>query len=66
VSDRDERNGQFGSQRATLAARLARRDLAAYEQTPPTDDELALGETEVAFDLADDDVDYEALYGSER
>ena len=40
-----------------------RRDVAAYARGPLTDDELAVGDLPVELDLADDDVDYEALYG---
>lgn len=47
-----------------IRVRELRDDIAAYVKRPPTTDELALGELEVEFDLADDDVDYEALYGS--
>ena len=43
-----------------------RRDVEAYGQRPPTDDEIALGEMAVELDLADADVDYEALYGKKR
>ncbi|HEY7598338.1 MAG TPA: hypothetical protein VH741_00300 [Candidatus Limnocylindrales bacterium] len=43
-----------------------RHDIGAYQRRPPTAEEIALGEIEVEFDLADDDVDYEALYGSEQ
>ena len=40
-----------------------RRDIAAYRRHPPTEDEERLGHLPVKFDLADEDVDYEALYG---
>jgi Arc/MetJ family transcription regulator len=39
------------------------RDLRGYLATPPTEDELLLGELEVRFDLGDDGVDYDAFYG---
>jgi len=48
-----------------IRLRELRTDIAAYTSTPPTTSELALGELEVEFDLADDDADYELLYGSE-
>jgi hypothetical protein len=44
--------------------RELRHDIAAYTNAPPAEEELALGELEVEFDLADDDIDYESLYGS--
>jgi hypothetical protein len=40
-----------------------RRDIAAYSGTPMTDEELAVADLPVRFDLGDEDVDYEALYG---
>ena len=43
-----------------------RHDIAAYRRTPPTPDEIALGDLPVHLDLGDDDVDYEALYGRGR
>ena len=43
-----------------------RRDVAAYAQEPLTADELPLADVPLAFDLGDDDVDYEALYGVRR
>jgi hypothetical protein len=42
-----------------------RRDISAYGHQPQTEDELALAEMDVEFDLNDDDVDYGALYGVE-
>lgn len=42
-----------------------RRDVAAYARQGPAQDEIGLGELPVRLDLADDDVDYEALYGAE-
>jgi hypothetical protein len=50
--------------RLVRAERL-RRDVEAYTATPPTDDEIALGDLPVRLDLGDDDVDYEALYGQD-
>jgi hypothetical protein len=41
-----------------------RKDIEAYTAIPPTDAELALAELPMVFDLGDDDIDYEALYGS--
>lgn len=43
-----------------------RRDVAAYARQGPTQGEIDLGELPVRLDLADDDVDYEALYGVEE
>ena len=42
-----------------------RQDLRGYAGVPPTPDEIALGELGVEFDLGDDDVDYNALYGGQ-
>jgi hypothetical protein len=41
----------------------ARRHLAGYLRHPQTADEIALSELSVTFDLDDDDIDYEAMYG---
>jgi hypothetical protein len=41
-----------------------RHDLAAYAGRPLDNQELAIGDLPVVFDLADEDVDYEALYGT--
>lgn len=41
-----------------------RRDIAAYQATPPADDELALAETG-SFAQLDDDTDWTALYTDE-
>jgi hypothetical protein len=49
-----------------IRAERLRRDVAAYAKTPQTDDELVVAELPVAFDLDDDDVDYEAMYGRRR
>lgn len=43
-----------------------RRDVAAYASRPLTDEELAIADLPVVFDLADDDVDYDAMYGRKR
>jgi len=48
-----------------IAREQLRRDVAAYASTPQTDDELAVADLPVEFDLADAEVDYEALYGKE-
>ncbi len=40
-----------------------RRDVAAYANRPPADEEMAFADLAVALDLDDEDVDYEALYG---
>lgn len=46
-----------------IRAEELRRDIAAYGAQPPAEDELLLGDVPVEFDLADDEVGYEALYG---
>lgn len=43
-----------------------RRDVAAYTTDPPAADELAITDLPVEFDLDDDEVDYESLYGRRR
>lgn len=43
-----------------------RRDVAAYTTHPPAADELAVTDLPVEFDLDDDEVDYDALYGTRR
>jgi hypothetical protein len=48
-----------------IRAEQLRRDIAAYGHQPQTQDELALAQIPVEFDLGDDDVDYAALYGVE-
>jgi hypothetical protein len=45
-----------------IQAEELRRDVAAYLRQPLGDEELAL-DLPVLFDLADEDVDYDALYG---
>ena len=42
-----------------------RRDVAAYARQPLGEDELALADLPLEFDLDDADVDYTALYGSQ-
>ena len=49
-------------QRLVRSERLLH-DLRGYLGTPPTADEIALSELGVEFDLGDDHVDYDALYG---
>lgn len=39
-------------------------DVAAYRAVPQDDAELAVADLPVEFDLDDDDVDYELLYGT--
>lgn len=51
--------------RLIRAAQL-RHDVAAYARTPPTQEELVVGDLPVELDLDDDDVDYDALYGKRR
>lgn len=46
-----------------IHAERLRRDVAAYGRNPPDDAEMALADVPVAFDLDDDDVDYESDYG---
>ena len=46
-----------------IRAEQLRHDVAAYARWPLSGDELAIGDLPVDRDLADDDVDYEALYG---
>lgn len=43
-----------------------RRDVAAYTTRPPDVDELAIADLPVKFDLDDDEVDYDAVYGRRR
>lgn len=38
-------------------------DIAAYTRQPLGDDERAITAMPITFDLGDDDVDYEAIYG---
>jgi hypothetical protein len=47
-----------------IRAEQLRHDLAAYVAQPLTDEELAITDLPVELDLADDDVDYDAVYGS--
>ena len=49
-----------------IATEALRQDVAAYIGQPPDEDEWGLGELAVEFDLADQDVDYQALYGTRR
>jgi hypothetical protein len=49
-----------------IRAEELRRDVAAYARQPLSDEELAIADLPVEFDLADEDVDYEALYGQEK
>lgn len=46
-----------------IHAERRRRDVATYLRLPATDGELAVADLPVEFDLDDDHVDYEALYG---
>ena len=45
-----------------LRAERLRRDLAAYEATPPTDAELALAAIPPRWDVLADETDWEELY----
>ena len=49
-----------------IRAEKLRRDVAAYAAKPMSDDELAVADLPVAFDLGDEDVDYEATYARPR
>jgi hypothetical protein len=49
-----------------IAAEQLRRDIAAYRHHGLSEGELAIADLPVRLDLEDDDVDYEALYGSDR
>lgn len=40
-----------------------RRDVAAYGRRPLSPEDLAIADLPVQFDLDDEEVDYEALYG---
>lgn len=49
-----------------IRAEQLRRDVATYARQPLGADELDLADLPVEFDLDDDDVDYDALYGKRR
>ena len=49
-----------------IHAEQLRKDLLAYGRWPLDESELAIGDLAVSFDLADEDVDYEALYGTDK
>jgi hypothetical protein len=40
-----------------------RRDVSAYTRQPLDEQELGVADLPVSFDLGDDDVDYDSLYG---
>jgi hypothetical protein len=46
-----------------IRAEELRRDIAAYARMPFDEHELALADLPVEFDLGDDDIDYDAIYG---
>jgi hypothetical protein len=46
-----------------IQAEELRRDVAAYRRQRFGDEELAFADLPAQFDLADEDVDYDALYG---
>lgn len=46
-----------------IRAEILRRDVTAYRDSPEDTENHLLGDLPVAFDLGDDDVDYDALYG---
>jgi hypothetical protein len=43
-----------------------RRDVSAYSSRPMTSEELAVADLPVAFDLGDEDVDYDVIYARRR
>ena len=47
-----------------IRAEQLRRDVVAYARQPLSDDEVALTDMRVTLDLDDEDVDYEAPYGT--
>ncbi len=47
-----------------IRAEELRRDVVAYARDRLSEDELAIADLPVQFDLGDEDVDYEALTGS--
>jgi len=49
-----------------IRAERLRRDVSSYTSRPPTDQELAVGNLPVAFDLGDDDVNYDVVYARRR
>jgi len=49
-----------------IHAEQLRRDVSAYLARPLSEDELAVADLPVALDLDDEDVDYEAMYGTDR
>ncbi len=48
-----------------IGAERLRRDVECYTRQPVTDDESVWAELPVEFDLDDDNVDYDSLYGSD-
>ncbi|HEV3189801.1 MAG TPA: hypothetical protein VGY54_04850 [Polyangiaceae bacterium] len=49
-----------------IRAERLRHDVSSYASRPPTDEELAVGDLPVAFDLGDDDVNYDVVYARRR
>jgi hypothetical protein len=49
-----------------IRAERLRHDVSSYTSRPPTDEELAVGNLPVAFDLGDDDVNYDVVYARPR
>jgi hypothetical protein len=49
-----------------IRAERLRHDVSSYTSRPPTDEELAVGNLPVAFDLRDDDINYEVIYARRR
>jgi hypothetical protein len=47
-----------------IASERLRRDIAAYAETPGSADEFPVWDLPARFDLGDEDIDYDALYGA--
>ncbi|MBI2777520.1 MAG: hypothetical protein HYX57_09725 [Chloroflexi bacterium] len=49
-----------------IRAEELRRDVAAYARRPVDEHDLAVADLPVEFDLDDDEIDYDAIYGGDR
>lgn len=49
-----------------IRAEELRRDVAAYARLPVDEHDLAVADLPVEFDLDDDEIDYDAIYGGGR
>jgi len=49
-----------------IRAEELRRDVAAYARLPVDEHDLAVADLPVEFDLDDDEIDYDAIYGGDR